>query len=284
MKLEERWHEGEGRRIRYLIGGEGPPMLLCHGFLGSAENFETWFDELLPRRTLVIPDLPGFGDSTPLRGRHTSAALSRALQPLIDELDLQRFDLAGLCLGAGVALETLARNPRRVDRLVLHTPLLRSELVRRSFHAQIAVMTAPGVFNLVSWLSRQRLVSDLYKRLLVEGDDVDRRAADMNFRNQLRALPRAAREWLRDGLHRDDVDIVVEHPGETLVIVAGDDAIVDLPAARRVLATVPQAHIAVIDAAGHGWNEAFVRTQLALLSAFLDGRPLPEHGDTVVAA
>ena len=45
--LEERFTKHEGRRLRYLIGGTGPPLLLCHGFIGSAENFNDWFDVLL---------------------------------------------------------------------------------------------------------------------------------------------------------------------------------------------------------------------------------------------
>jgi pimeloyl-ACP methyl ester carboxylesterase len=106
MALEERWLESP-RRLRYLVGGEGPPLLLCHGFLGSAENFETWFARLACQRTLIIPDLPGCGESPPLLGRHTCAALARALQPLIDEIGPERIDLGGLCLGAGVAMELL---------------------------------------------------------------------------------------------------------------------------------------------------------------------------------
>ena len=73
--VEERFLDSP-RRLRYLIGGGGPPLLLCHGWLGSAENFETWFEGVGRRRTLVIPDLPACGDSAPLPGR---AAPARAL-------------------------------------------------------------------------------------------------------------------------------------------------------------------------------------------------------------
>ena len=64
--MQEAILELPGRRLRYLIGGDGPPLVLCHGFLGSAENFETWFEELSARRTLVVPDLPGCGASSPV--------------------------------------------------------------------------------------------------------------------------------------------------------------------------------------------------------------------------
>jgi len=67
--LEERFLTHEGRRVRYLMGGSGPAMLLCHGFVGSAENFDDWLAALVTRRTVIAPDLPGFGKSAPLTTR-----------------------------------------------------------------------------------------------------------------------------------------------------------------------------------------------------------------------
>jgi pimeloyl-ACP methyl ester carboxylesterase len=261
--------------LRYLVGGEGPPLLLCHGFMGSAENFETWFDELCTRRTVVVPDLPGCGSSSPLRAAHSAEALAQALEPLLDDLGIERFDLGGLCLGAAVACAMARRRPQAVDRLILHTPLLAPELVRQRFGAQVRVMTAPGLYPAIVWLSRRRIVSDVYKRLLVEGKDVDHSAADMNFRNQQRALPRATREWLRDGLRRHDIDLVKQRARPTLILAAAGDRIVDVRRLALLVAPCDAVELAVVDDAGHGWNEDFVRRQLGVLAAFLDGRPVP---------
>jgi pimeloyl-ACP methyl ester carboxylesterase len=276
--MREGFIEVEGRRVRYLTGGEGPPLVLMHGFLGSAENFETWFEELCTRRTLVVPDLPGFGESSPLAERHSSAAIAAAVEPLIDHLGLEHFDLGGLCLGSPVACALERRRPDRVGRMLLHTPLLAPELVRRRFHLQVAAMTAPGLFDGVIWLSRRRVVSDLYKRLMVEGKDVDRRAAEVNFVNQCRADPRASREWLRDGLRVHDAAVVATHPQPVLLIAASGDRIVDTEGLRRLTAGWDRCQLALVDDAGHGWTEAYVRRQLELLGAFLDGRPLPVAG------
>ena len=264
-----------GHPVRLLHGGEGPPLVLCHGFMGSAENFEDWFAELCQVRTLIVPDLPGCAATGPLPGRHTADALAETVLALTDQLGLERFDLGGLCLGAAVACAMVRRRPDAVDRLVLHTPLLAPELVRRRFHVQVAAMTAPGVFPAVLWLSRRRLVSDLYKRLLVEGSDVDRRSADLNFANQCRADPRATREWLRDGLRRRDAELIAARRGETLLLVAADDRIADAAELRRLAGLWPNVQLAVVDDAGHGWTDAYVRRQLELIAAFLDGRPPP---------
>jgi pimeloyl-ACP methyl ester carboxylesterase len=273
-------HHGS-RRVRYVTMGQGEPLILCHGFLGSAENFETWYDALAQRRTLIIPDLPGFGASDPLRGgAHTAEAMADAVEPLLDQLGIERFDLGGLCLGASPALVLASRHAERVSRLILHTPLLDPSLVRRRFHLQAGAMTAPGVFSGILWLSRRRVVSDLYKRLMVEGSDVDAAAADMNFANQTRANPRATREWLRDGLRRRDLDTLAARAAPTLIIAAAGDRIVDVAALRTLAAGWPSVQLAVIEEAGHGWNAEFVRRQLDVLCAFLDGAPLP---DTAVA-
>lgn len=262
--------------MRYVTMGDGEPLVLCHGFIGSAENFDTWYEALARRRTLVIPDLPGFGSSDPLRGAHTAEALADAVEPLLEALGVERFDLGGLCLGASPALVLAERFGDRVGKLILHTPLLDPSLVRRRFHLQAGAMTAPAVFSGILWLSRRRVVSDLYKRLMVEGSDVDQAAADMNFRNQTRANPRASREWLRDGLRRRDVDGLAARTQPTLILAAEDDKIVDVEALRGVAQRLPCVQLAVIEEAGHGWNEEFVRRQLEVLCAFLDGAPLPE--------
>jgi pimeloyl-ACP methyl ester carboxylesterase len=276
-QLEERFIAHGAGRVRYLVGGEGPPLVLCHGFLGSAENFQTWFEELGRIRTLVVPDLPGCGASAPLPDApHTADALAGAVEAVCRDARVERFDLGGLCLGASVAMALLARQPGAVDRLLLHTPLLAPALVRRRFHLQIRAFMAPGVFPTISWLSRQRVVSDLYKRLVVEGDNVDSAAAEMNFRNQLRADPRALREWILDGLRRDDVALLRGSQKEVLIIVAADDRIVDVPLMSRTVASMSRVRPVLVADAGHGWTQTYVRRQLDLISAFLHDQPLPK--------
>jgi pimeloyl-ACP methyl ester carboxylesterase len=276
-QLEERFVSHAGGSVRYLVGGDGPPLVLCHGFLGSAENFATWFDELSRIRTLVIPDLPGCGMSPPLRGvLHSTGRLATAVAAVCDDARIERFDVGGLCLGASVAMAVLQQRPGVVDRLVLHTPLLAPALVRRRFHVQVRGFMAPGIFPAITWLSRHRRVSDLYKRLLVEGDTVDRAASEMNFRNQLRADPRALREWLLHGLGRDDVDMLRSSGKAALLIVASDDRIVDVALLRRTVAVMDRVQLVAVADAGHGWTETYVRRQLEVITAFLLDRPLPQ--------
>jgi pimeloyl-ACP methyl ester carboxylesterase len=282
--LEERFTTHDGKRLRYLTGGAGPPLLLCHGFIGSAENFSDWFAVLLQRRTIIAPDLPGFGRSAPLDGGHTAPALARAALAAAGDAGAERFDVAGLCLGTPVALAVQRARPHATGRVILHTPLVAPWLVRRSFHIQVGFMLAPVVYPVIVWLAHQRPMSDLYKRVMVEGRGADPIAAKVNFDNQVLADPRAAREWLHDALHRNDLAQVRGSGRPTLILVAEHDRIVKVRRLGSAVADAPDVSFDVIRQAGHAWSPELSRRQRALIAAFLDDQPLPRSDGAAVAA
>jgi 3-oxoadipate enol-lactonase len=114
--LEERLYERRGALIRTFEGGEGPPLLLVHGFGGAAWNFSE-LAPLLPGKRLIIPDLPGHGGSSPLPAP-TLAGFADVLAQLLDG----PVDVLGHSLGGVVALRLAERHPSLVRRLVLAAP------------------------------------------------------------------------------------------------------------------------------------------------------------------
>lgn len=260
-----------GRPMRCLTTGVGRPLLLCHGFLSSAEEFGGRFGALAAHRRLIIPDLPGSGESAPLARRHTADALAATLEQLLMQLDVVEFDVAGLCLGASVASALGARCGSRIGRVVLHTPLIAPSLVRRRYRAQVRVLTMTPLWQGVVALSRSRTVSDLYKRFVIAEGDVDGDTANVNFDNQRRADPHAAREWLRDSVQHGDLNALLRVRVPTLVILAGHDQVIDVSGLRRRIAAHPQIKIFVDTQQGHGWNPAAVARQTEVMLDFFDG-------------
>jgi len=101
--------------------GEGPALVLLHGASGSWTH---WIRNILPlaeRFRVLVPDMPGFGDSDAPPEPHTAdgladllvASLYLILPPPI------RFDLAGFSFGAIMAGLVAARLGHRVSTLVL---------------------------------------------------------------------------------------------------------------------------------------------------------------------
>jgi pimeloyl-ACP methyl ester carboxylesterase len=114
--LTERFQTVRGVRIRVYEGGDGPPLLLLHGFGGAAWNF-TLLAPLLAGRRLVIPDLPGHGGSEPL-----PAVSMSAFADVVAGLLPGPLPVVGHSMGGVVALRLAERHPELVTGIVLAAP------------------------------------------------------------------------------------------------------------------------------------------------------------------
>jgi 3-oxoadipate enol-lactonase len=117
--LEERNAEIKDVRLRYYVGGEGPPLMLVHGLAGAASN---WV-EVAPRLTrafrVLVPDLPGHAGSTPFPAVTTLDPFADRLAALAALEGLEQPALVGHSLGGVVALRLAVNFPDRVKALVL---------------------------------------------------------------------------------------------------------------------------------------------------------------------
>ena len=237
--------------------------------MGSLENFHTWSPAFSGHRRVLIPDLPGCGETPAAGSPGTVRAHADFLRDFADRLELDRHDVGGICLGATVALDYASRFTDRITRLVLHTPVYAASVVQTSFRRQVRWLTSGPTFWAIDRLRRNRTVSNLYKRFLTEGEGVDPYDAQVNFDNQCRADGRAARAWLQDAVEQDFEAFLRSWRRPALIVVAADDKIVRVPAIRELAAALPQAELRVIEAAGHGWTPALIQAQVQVITAFL---------------
>ncbi len=106
--------------------GEGPPLLLLHGFDSSFLEFRRLAPLLAASHRLYIPDLHGFG-FTPRSsaGDYSPAGVLAHLEALLAVLqaqDPQPLGLIGASMGGAVAVELARRCPERIRRLLLLAP------------------------------------------------------------------------------------------------------------------------------------------------------------------
>jgi pimeloyl-ACP methyl ester carboxylesterase len=89
--------------------GEGAPLLLVHGIGSHRKVWRLVLDRLAAERDVIAIDLPGFGDSAPLPGDTvTPAQLAAAVAAFLDDIGLDRVDVAGNSLGGWVGFELAA--------------------------------------------------------------------------------------------------------------------------------------------------------------------------------
>jgi pimeloyl-ACP methyl ester carboxylesterase len=91
--------------LAHVRRGSGPPLVLIHGVGSQWQMWEPVLDRLAGERDVIALDLPGFGDSPPLRETPSVEALARTVSEFLAGLGIERPHAAGNSLGGGVALE-----------------------------------------------------------------------------------------------------------------------------------------------------------------------------------
>ena len=109
------------------IAGEGPALLLIHGFTDTSRSFSLLAPHLAGHR-LIIPDLRGHGASHTGASDFSPADFADDLARLIEKLQLDRPVLVGHSLGAMVAIETASRHRGLVGGLVLLAGALKADI------------------------------------------------------------------------------------------------------------------------------------------------------------
>jgi 3-oxoadipate enol-lactonase len=112
--------EVNGQRIRYEdSGGEGPPVVLAHGFLMDREMFAPQVEALTPEYRVITWDERGFGE-TEFDGEPFTYWDSAAdCLGLLDHLGIERAVLGGMSQGGFLSMRAALQAPERVRALIL---------------------------------------------------------------------------------------------------------------------------------------------------------------------
>jgi pimeloyl-ACP methyl ester carboxylesterase len=112
----------DGSRVAFRQEGAGPDVVLLHGSMGSAEDFEPVFEALTRGHRVTAVDRPGFGGSQARGDDATLTGNARLLAGLVRAVGLTRPVVVGHSHGGGVALRLAASEPDLVSGLVLIAP------------------------------------------------------------------------------------------------------------------------------------------------------------------
>ncbi|KUL93897.1 alpha/beta hydrolase [Bosea sp. WAO] len=134
-------------RIRFRVGGSGPPLLLLHGHPRTHTTWHEVAGVLRTGYTVVCPDLPGFGGSfkpidRPDHANSSKRAKAQALVEMMRSLGHDTFGVAGHDRGSYVAFRMAMDHPERIQRLAVldGVPILealdhcRADFARRWWH------------------------------------------------------------------------------------------------------------------------------------------------------
>ncbi|HMV53455.1 MAG TPA: acetoin dehydrogenase dihydrolipoyllysine-residue acetyltransferase subunit [Rhodocyclaceae bacterium] len=231
------------RSIRYLKRGEGgTPVILIHGFGGDLNNWLFNHEALANSRTVYAVDLPGHGESTKDVGSGALSELADALLCFMDAVGVDKANLVGHSMGAGVAMAAAVQAPARVESLTLICGAglgaeINGDYIQGFVGAANRNAIKPQLMKLfgdASLVTRQ-LVEDIMKYKRIEGVDA-----------ALRTLSSAL---FADGRQQSVLRDQVAALGKPVLIIWGEaDQIIPVAHAR---AYTGKAQVEVIAGKGH---------------------------------
>lgn len=239
----------EGMKLHYRVRGEGPPLVLLHGFTGSGEDWRHVFDlDALARRyRLIVPDLRGHGRSDNPSGAFTVRQCATDVLALMDGLGIERFRALGLSLGGNTLLHVATRAPVRVERMVL--------------------VSSPPYYP----AQARRIMATMTEETRTEAEWAELRTRHLLGDEQIRALWRHARGFADSC---DDMNftppLLSTISAPTLVVYGDRDPLYPVELGLELYRSIPVSRLWVVPGGGHGpifleHREAFARTALAFL-------------------
>lgn len=109
-----------GSTLHVRDEGAGEPVLVLHGFAGSARVMAPLTEVLAEHHRVIAPDLVGHGrsDAPTTASAYAWPAVTRGLVRLLDALDVPHAHVLGFSLGGRIALQLAARHEERVRAVV----------------------------------------------------------------------------------------------------------------------------------------------------------------------
>lgn len=95
--------------LNYVREGSGEPLVLIHGLGGSCRTWAPVLDDLADERDVIVPDLPGHGETPPLSGEVSIETLADAIGSFLETMDLEAVDVVGNSMGGRLVLELARR-------------------------------------------------------------------------------------------------------------------------------------------------------------------------------
>src|SRR4051794_11948354 len=223
--------------------GDGPPLVLLHSLLSDRASFDRIVPALATRFRVIVPELPGFGQSAAVSGGLAAVAdrMAEAVEEMADGHDVT---VLGNGYGGLVTLQMAIRHPNLAARLILaDCGAAFSEPGREAFRNMAAAASTKGL-SAITDVAMRRLFAPEFQQanpdLMLGRREAFLKTNPDVFRAACEAL--AALD-LRPQLGQVKVPV--------LVVVGEHDEATPPPMSHELAAGLPQARLKVIAGCAH---------------------------------
>ena len=259
----------EGKEIYVECHGEGVPIVVLNGIMMSAPSWKPFIAALSKQNKLILLDLLDQGRSGRMNNNpnYNITIQADVLKCVLDELQIDKANIAGISYGASVAMNFALKYPGHVDKMVLFncvpytSPWLETigkswQLARISpemyYHATIPIIYSMDFYNRnLDWIDTRK--NFLIQKVFSDSDFLD--AMD-------RLIDSAATHDVRDKLG----DIAAK----TLLVGGSEDYLTPLSEQKFIFEHVPDAKLVVMEGCGHAAMYEQPDVFTSLLTGFIN--------------
>jgi len=234
--------------IFYQITGEGPVVVLLHGFLESSSMWQGLIPTLETSKKVILIDLPGHGQSGNFSEVHAMELMASVVFSLLKHLKIDRIELIGHSMGGYVGLAFLEAYGGMVDKFTLlnSTTLPDSEVQKQNRDRAARLISE----------NKKSFINNIMNVLFIP-------TAQQSYRNEIAKLKDEAQSFSEKGIiaatlgmkQRPDRTAVLKQFNNEKVIICGDvDPVVPLTSSKAIAAAT-QARLEVLKGGHMSWVE-----------------------------
>jgi len=229
----------DGAEIYYRVYGEGPPLLLVHGFFATGGLWEPFLGELASSYTVIVPDMRGHGRSSNPDDMFIHGKSGEDILAVLDDLEIELVQAVGHSSGAMSLIHAATSQQDRFKSLVLLGGTTHfsetSRVIQRN--ARLERFSPDFLTRLRRWHPNS---DEQIRELSMNFRDMATNYRDMNFTEPLMGTISA----------------------ETLIVHGDRDEFFPLEIAVQMYRAIPDAYLWIVPNGNHGllfdvWGGSF---------------------------
>ncbi|MFA6190096.1 MAG: alpha/beta hydrolase [Candidatus Staskawiczbacteria bacterium] len=220
-------------------GGEGTPFLILHGWGSKIDRWSLVAEKIAEKGyKVIVPDLPGFGDSSALPGTWNNNNYMKWAEDFIKEINLTEFYLAGHSFGGALAVKLAIKHPQDVKKLFL----IAAASVRPKTTQKKVLKNIAKIVNKFSFLPFYGLFRKAFYKFIIRKSDY------MHVDNSMK-------ETYKNVISEDLAQFTGFIRTPTIIIWGDKDNATPIEDAHFMSKKIKNAKLVIINGAGHALNK-----------------------------
>jgi len=179
--------------LAYHDHGEGDAIVLLHGFCGSHEYWDQVLPVLSKNHRVIVPDLPGHGDSSYPTGNYEIEYMADTVNELLDGLELDKVTLFGHSLGGYITLAFAEKYEERLHgfSLIHSTAHPDTDEAKEGRSKSITTLQSDGLSNFIDGLIPKLFAPEnleTHKKEIDKAKEIGYKTSEEGIIGMLRAM------------------------------------------------------------------------------------------------